>query len=180
MKQHPITTDLDRSWSTPCQTAMVTSRDTDGAANIIAVGWLMRAGMEPPIYAIGLGKKSQSCANITASDEFVLAIPGRDLGPALMYCGTHSGSEVDKFAACNLTALDGQQVRAPLIGECLHNLECRVVSAQDLGDHRVFCGEVVASWSGDQDGEPLLIVGEQGGYETIHEEAGFRLGVIRP
>ena len=179
MKQQPITSDLDRPWSTPMQALMVTSRDRDGRPNIVAVAWFMRASMEPPVFAVGLGKKSLSCANITASGEFVIAVPGQNLASELMYCGMHTGSEVDKFAACKLTALDGEHVRAPLIGECLHNLECRIVVAQDVGDHRVFCGEVVAAWSTELDGEPLLIVGERGGYQVVHEEAGFRLGGIR-
>ena len=179
MKQHAITSDLDHSWSTPCCAAMVSSRDESGQPNIISVAWFMRASLEPPIFAVALGKKSLSCESIIASGEFVLAIPGQSLAREFMYCGTHSGTEVDKFDTCGLTALDGQHVRAPLISECLSNLECRVIAEQDAGDHRVFCGQVLASWSAEQDGEPLLIVGERDGYHLVHEESGFRFGTVR-
>ena len=50
---------------------LVTSVDGAGKANIIAVGWAMRANMSPPVFAIGLGKKSHSCASIAASGEFI-------------------------------------------------------------------------------------------------------------
>ena len=157
----------------------MTSVDEAGKANIITVGWTMRASTEPPTFAIGLGMRSHSCANISRSGEFVIALPGADLAKEAMYCGTHSGTEVDKFAEAGLTALDAKCVRAPLIGECLANLECKVVASHDLSDHRVFFGEVQACWGADRDVKPLLSVGDDAGYEVIHEEGRFKLGKAR-
>lgn len=178
MQEIPLK-DVDRSWNTPEKAVMVTSVDGDGKGNIIAVGWLMRASMDPPVYAIGLGKKSQSGRNIAASGEFVIAVPGTDLARELMYCGTHSGAEVDKFTEAGLTAAPGKVVKAPLIEECLVNAECRVIAVQEIGDHRVFFGEVQVAWKSEKEGKHLLIVGEENGYELVHEEAGFRLGTVK-
>ena len=41
--------------------------------------------------------------------------------------GNCSGSNVDKFDRFNLTALPALKVKAPLIGQCLANIECRIV-----------------------------------------------------
>jgi len=171
--------DADRRWNTPEKAVLVTSVDPEGKPNMIAVGWLMRANMEPPVFAIGINNKSRSGENIAASGEFAIAVPRVELAQQVMYCGTHSGGEVDKFAETGLTPVPGKVVKAPLVDECLVNLECKVVKTQEIGDHRVFFGEVVASWVAESEGKPLLIVGEEGGYELVYEEKGFRLGTVK-
>ena len=61
-----------------------------------------------------------------------------------MRCGTRSGRSMDKFAECGLTALPATVVKAPLVGECLANLECKVANRMTAGDHTIFVGEIVA------------------------------------
>ena len=41
--------------------------------------------------------------------------------------GTCSGADTDKFARFRLTPVRGKVVKAPLIKECLANIECRVI-----------------------------------------------------
>ena len=178
MKDVPIE-QVDRGWPRPERVVLVTSVDSDGRANIIAVGWKMRANLQPPVFAIGLGKKSWSGASILASGEFVLAVPRAELAREVMYCGTHSGREVDKFRETGLTPVPGRVVKAPLIEECLANLECKVTAVQDMGDHRVFFGEVVTCWVSETPGESLLVIGEGEGYEVMYEEGRFRLGRVK-
>jgi flavin reductase (DIM6/NTAB) family NADH-FMN oxidoreductase RutF len=45
--------------------------------------------------------------------------------------GTCSGRDIDKFERFGLTPLKAKHVRAPLIKECLANIECRVVDIVD-------------------------------------------------
>ncbi len=168
------------AWGAPERIALVSSVDEAGKPNLIAVGWAMCAGMEPPVIAIGLGSQSHSCANVTATGQFVFAVPGADLAADVLYCGSHSGREVDKFAATGFTATPASQVRPPLLAECLSNLECRVIATQDVGDHRTFFGEVVAAWTSErQEQRALLLVGDGGGYETLLRNDIFRLGAVR-
>ncbi|MFH1572259.1 MAG: flavin reductase family protein [Gemmatimonadota bacterium] len=178
MKELPVA-EGEKLWGAPERVVLVTSVDPEGRANIIAVGWAMRASMSPPVFAIGLGKKSHSGTSIAASREFVFCLPGVSLARQVMYCGTHSGREVDKFAETGLTPQPGRVVKAPLIAECLACFECRVVAAQEIGDHRVFFGEVAASWKGTRAEPHLLVVGPGSGYEPVYEDGGFRLGGVR-
>jgi flavin reductase (DIM6/NTAB) family NADH-FMN oxidoreductase RutF len=46
---------------------------------------------------------------------------------AVVGIGTCSGADSDKFAKFGLTPLPGRVVKAPLIEECLANIECRIV-----------------------------------------------------
>jgi len=171
--------DVGKAWGPPERVVLVTSSDAQGRPNIISVGWAMQADMDPPAFAIGLGQRSHSCANITASGQFVFALPGASLGEEVMYCGTRSGRDVDKFAETGLTPLPAAVVKAPLIAECIANFECKVVATQDIRTNRVFFGEVVACWLGDRREPHMIIVGEGAGYELAHEEAGFRLGSVK-
>jgi len=63
----------------------------------------------------------------------------------VLYCGTHSGREVDKFKETGLVAVPAKKVRPPLIEGCVANFECKVVGEIETGDHTIFVGEVVAA-----------------------------------
>ena len=171
--------EVDACWPRGERVVLVTSVDGAGKANIIAVGWVMRCNSNPPAFAICLGRKSHSCSNISASQEFVLAIPGAGLAEQTMFCGTTSGRDVDKFAEAGLTAGESRTVKASLILECLANMECEVVATQEMGDHRVFFGEVKACWESDHNDRPLLTIGNESGYELLYERAPFRLGAVK-
>ena len=60
------------------------------------------------------------------------------------WCGVKSGRDVDKFAACGLTAAAASKVGAPLLAESPLNMECRVTQIIPLGSHDLFLAEVVA------------------------------------
>ncbi len=57
--------------------------------------------------------------------------------------GTCSGKDTDKFARFKLTPLRGKVVRSPLIGECLANIECKVIDI--VKRHNIVVLEAVAA-----------------------------------
>ena len=134
---------------------------------------------KPPMMAISVAPARFTHDLIANSGEFVLAWPGEELAEATMLCGTRSGRSYDKFAECNLTALPAEKVKAPLIKECLANLECRVVNKMTTGDHTIFAGEIVAVHSTNPGGRLLLSIDEHEGYEFLLQKGGYRFGVIK-
>jgi flavin reductase (DIM6/NTAB) family NADH-FMN oxidoreductase RutF len=58
-------------------------------------------------------------------------------------CGTRTGRDTDKFAETGLTPVPADRVRPPLIKECPLNVECRLLSVQEIGDHDLFLGEAL-------------------------------------
>ncbi|HWA12938.1 MAG TPA: flavin reductase, partial [Burkholderiales bacterium] len=58
--------------------------------------------------------------------------------------GTCSGAETDKFTKFGLTSLKARHVRAPLVKECLANIECRVVEV--VSRHSIVILEGLAAW----------------------------------
>ena len=96
-----------------------------------------------------------------------------------MFCGTRSGRSVDKFAETGLTPVKGDHVGAPLIQECVANLECRLAGQLTTGDHTVLAGEIVAAWVHDQPARLLCSIDRSGGYDFLLEKSGYRFGVVK-
>lgn len=138
---------LTQAWERkyPEQVALAVTVSPEGRPNIIALGWVMPTSGEPPMCAISVGLTRYSHALLEQVPEFVLAFPAEDMTAAVLYCGTRSGREVDKFREAGLTALRASEVRPPLIGEAVTNLECRVASTLRTGDHTIFAGQIVAA-----------------------------------
>ena len=118
----------------------------NGKPNIIPLGWSMITSFKPPMMAISIGHTRYSHELINKSKEFVLAYPSEDMGKEVLYCGTHSGREVDKFKETGLKSSPAKLVKAPLIRDAIANFECKVIKQIDTGDHTIFVGEVVAAY----------------------------------
>ena len=61
--------------------------------------------------------------------------------------GTCSGADTNKFEKFTLTPLKGKHVKAPLIKECLANIECKVIDI--VTDHNIVVFEGVAAYFDD-------------------------------
>jgi len=94
--------------------------------NVMTISWTMVMDFTP-VFAVTTGPWNYSYAALRKYRECVIAIPTVDLIDKVVGVGTCSGSDVDKFERFGLTAKKGRHVRAPLIKECVANIECRVV-----------------------------------------------------
>lgn len=104
---------------------LVTTRD-DASNNIMTISWTMVVDFTP-LFAITTGAWNHSYAALRRSRECVIAIPTVDMLDRVVGIGTCSGTDTDKFARFGLTPVRGKVVAAPLIAECLANIECKVV-----------------------------------------------------
>jgi flavin reductase (DIM6/NTAB) family NADH-FMN oxidoreductase RutF len=94
--------------------------------NVMTISWTMVLDFTPR-FALTTGAWNHSYAGLRKTKECVIALPTIDLLDTVVGIGTCSGTDTDKFARFGLTAVRGKRVRAPLIRECLANIECRVV-----------------------------------------------------
>lgn len=129
----------------PEQVSWAVSVDSQGKPNIISLGWCMPTSFDPPMIAISVGKTRYSHKLISQSREFVVAFPSEEMAKEVLYCGTHSGRDVDKFKETGLVAVPAKKVRPPLIEGCVANFECKLVGEIETGDHTIFVGEIVAA-----------------------------------
>jgi len=111
--------------------------------NIMTISWTMVLDFTP-VFAITTGAWNHSYAALQSQRECVLAIPTVDLLDQVVGIGMCSGADTDKFAKFNLTPEAGQLVKAPLIKECLANIECKVVDI--VHQHHIVVLEAVAAY----------------------------------
>ena len=111
--------------------------------NVMTISWTMVVDFTP-VFAITTGPWNYSYAALRRSRECVIAVPGVDLIDRVVGVGTCSGADTDKFEKFGLTPVEGRHVRAPLIGECLANIECRVVDI--VRKHHIVVLEGVAAY----------------------------------
>jgi len=147
--------------------------------SICPLGWKMNTSGLPPMMAISVAPSRFTHDLIESSGEFVLAWPGEDLAEATMFCGTKSGRDVDKFAETGLTAMSGTHVQAPLIKECVVNLECRLAGKMTSGDHTIFAGEILAAWVNEAPRRLLISIDESAGYDFLLAQGGYRFGAVK-
>ena len=111
--------------------------------NIMTISWTMVLDFTP-VFAITTGEWNYSFAALRKNRECVIAIPTVDMLDKVVGIGTCSGADTDKFAKFKLTPVPGKLVRAPLIKECLANIECKVVDI--VKKHNIVVLEVVAAY----------------------------------
>ncbi len=109
----------------PGPVVLVTTRDGKNN-NVMTISWTMVVDFTP-VFAITTGEWNYSFAALRKTRECVIAVPTVDLLDKVIGIGTCSGADTDKFARFRLTPVRGRFVKAPLIRECLANIECRVV-----------------------------------------------------
>ena len=115
--------------------------------NIMTMSWHMMMEFEPPLIGCVISSCNYSFAALRATKECVIAIPAVDIATRVVEIGNCSGLEVDKFETFGFTPMPGEKVKAPLIAECLANLECCVVNTTLVNKYCLFVLEVVKAWA---------------------------------
>jgi len=129
----------------PSPAALITCAGPAGRPNIITLGECFNVSIaRPVIVGIATRTATHSYGLIRSTGEFVVNLPTARMVRVVDAVGCVSGREVDKFERFGFTPLPAAEVGPPLIAECPVNIECRVLSEQQVGDHQLFLGQVVA------------------------------------
>jgi flavin reductase (DIM6/NTAB) family NADH-FMN oxidoreductase RutF len=111
--------------------------------NIMTISWTMVVDFTP-LFAITTGPWNYSFAALRKTKECVISIPTVDMLDKVIGIGTCSGADTDKFDKFMLTPVKGEHVKAPLIKECLANIECKVIDIVEK--HNIVVLEGVAAY----------------------------------
>ena len=90
---------------------------------------------------------SNSYSALRTTGECVIAIPTVDLAEVVVDIGNCSGDAIDKFDRFGLTPQQAGDVAAPLIKECLANIECRVADTSLVDEYNLFILEAERIWT---------------------------------
>lgn len=111
--------------------------------NIMTISWTMVVDFTPK-FAITTGAWNYSFAALRKNRQCVIAIPTVDMLDRVVRIGTCSGADTDKFAKFRLTPEPAKFVKAPLIKQCLANIECKVIDIVEK--HNIVVLEGVAAY----------------------------------
>ena len=131
--------------------------------NTMTIGWATIGFVwRKPVFMIAVRDSRHTFGLLEATDNFTVSVPGGDMKDAVMFCGTKSGRDVDKFAELGLKTREGQKVASPVIDTPGLHFECRIVfkSAMDPADlapdldglypekdyHTLYYGEILACY----------------------------------
>jgi len=126
----------------------------------MTANWVMQAAFDPPMVVVALENTSKTLGMIRDSRHFavnVLLDSQRELAGKL---GRSSEQAPQKLKG--IKTKPAPVAGAPVIGDCLGWVECRVVATLPSGDHTLVLGEVVAAGV-EHEGKPLTL-----------QDAGFK------
>ena len=164
-------TDIQKTLSAfkPENFVFLISVDQNNKPSGMIVAWKTRISGTPPLYALALGKSSNSYKLIKKSKEFVIAVPNKDLKNAIEIFGYHHGTEIDKFKETKLTTIPSKKIKTPLIKEATICYECKLVNTIKTGSCNLVIGEVIAAHH-NKNKKTLLVTGKDKNGNRIYKE----------
>lgn len=127
---------------------MATVLAPDGTPHGLTVSSFTAAAIEPPLILVCIDYACAFLAHFRASTHFgvnVLEESQRELSVIFAEKPEGRFEGVEWYSSAS---------GVPMLRNCLTNLECRVSSIVEAGDHAIFLAEVVEAES--RDGQPLL------------------------
>lgn len=154
---------------------LLASADAQGKPNAMTIGWgTIGIIWSRPVFCVLVRPATYTYGLIEITGDFTVNVPTTSLLDDVMYFGTVSGRDEDKFKVRGLTATPGKLVKSPIIEECVIHYECKVVHKNDvlpdrLADeirdgiyrhlngsfHRIYFGEILAVYA-DADAKSRL------------------------
>ncbi len=175
----------------PTPVVMVSCAKENQTPNIITLAWAGTICSDPPMLSVSIRPERHSYDIIKDTGEFVVNLVGEELLRACDWCGVKSGRDVDKFAACGLTAVPAASLhQAPAIKESPLYLSCRVRQSLPLGSHTMFLADILSVQAEDSLFDEAgrldlqkagLIAYSHGEYSRLSQVIGFfGYSVARP
>ncbi len=142
--------------------AFLTVRSGD-RLNTMTIGWAtIGFCWRKPVFMVAVRDSRHTYTLIEDTDNFTVSVPTGNMKDAIMYCGTKSGRDGDKFQALGLQTATAQTVESPIIDTTGIHFECRIVfkSAMDPSNlasdfdrlypekdyHTLYFGEITACY----------------------------------
>ena len=98
------------------------------AFNTMTIGWaLIGYAWQKPILMVLVRTSRHTFGFIEKAADFTVTVPTTDMRDALMFCGTKSGKNVDKYKACNLELASAKKVVSPIIKTPAIQFECKIL-----------------------------------------------------
>lgn len=134
--------------------------------NTMTIGWALIGFIwRKNVFMVAVRNSRHTFSIIEKAVDFTVTVPTADMKDALMFCGSNSGRDMDKFKACNLIPLSAQQTVSPVLQMPGIHLECRICFKAPMNPayldpalddlypakdyHTLYFGDIVACYETD-------------------------------
>ncbi len=130
----------------PEQVVLVSTINEDGEPHVAAKTRLSVVSYGPPTIVVFTCRNNYpTFANVQATKEFVVNVPGDDLVATSWVVGLDPGERGAKlFSENGLTPIPSISAKPPRIAECRAHLECKAVDTKSFEKETVVFGEIVS------------------------------------
>lgn len=98
------------------------------------------------LLAVIVGPWDTTYEALRRTRECVIAVPGSDLIETAVDVGNSTSADVNKWERFGLTPLPASTIGAPLIGECVANIECVVEDDSLVDAYSLWVLSAEAAW----------------------------------
>lgn len=166
MKDRTYLDNFDSLMETLTRGAFLTVK-SENRTNTMTIGWATIGFVwKKEVFMVAVRDSRYTFELIEKSEDFTVTIP-TDPGSkdAVMFCGTKSGRDYDKFIECGLNTREAKAVSSPVIDIPGVHYECRIVykTAMDAAHldakleklypakdyHTLYFGEILACYQTD-------------------------------
>jgi len=164
MKERKYLEQADELMKRITKGAFLTVKEGD-RVNTMTIGWATIGFVwKKEIFMVAVRDSRYTFQLIDNTDNFTVTIPTGNAGKeALAFCGTKSGRDHDKLAACGLALNQGQKVASPVIALPGVHYECKIIYKSAMNPafldpaaddklypqkdyHTLYFGEIVACY----------------------------------
>lgn len=128
---------------------IITTVDENGVSNAEVNTWGLPFGFAPDqMFMFVCGKAHHTAQNVLRSKEFVVNVPGSNIGRKAEKTAIPYPEGIDEVKESSLTAIPSRVVKPPKIKECKAHFECKLEwyrYVDKKGKVIVFCGRIVAA-----------------------------------
>ena len=98
------------------------------AINTMTIGWAAIGYVwRKPIFMVAVRDSRHTFGIMERAADFTVSVPMTDMKQAIMFCGTKSGRDHDKFKECDLHLEGSQKTVTPIINTPGLHFECKIV-----------------------------------------------------
>ncbi len=133
MKHRPLTLAEFASYAAEAlPRGILLTSAVDQKVNTMVIGWgTVGVNWNLPVFAAYVRVSRHTRELLDRNPEFTVNIPlGKADRDTIAVCGSKSGRDLDKLAACSLHPVPGEQVSVPALREFPVTAECRIIYRQ--------------------------------------------------
>ncbi len=141
---------------------LITSSGPHGD-NIMSAEWTHQVSYQPGMILISLKTTEATYDNIINSKEFGMNLSAQDQNVLASVAGGNSGKNIDKIAVLKelgFKFFKAKKIKSLMVEGATLNVECKLVSKIEIGDHVAFIGEAVEVYPVTEK-EPLVYHGQK-------------------